>query len=319
MSIVERVRAHLQLYRAHSAPGPVLLMVAGYLAVAEPSLMRVGGVAMLGVLAHLTGFGHNTLMDREVDAEDENKRHHPLHDGRLGFLEGLYAVNVLQVVALSLAVYMAWGNAVALVALLMYVVMGHAYNDGAFSSRSLVSWLPISTSFAALVAFAMYYAGSVDWWLVGYVFVMIWIQTDLESKQKDITTTEPTMIRMMGARVGNGRFHPGWSWVYTGCLQVLQALFLVLVLLRGYSPEGLIAVVVVIAGLLYTYTRQVLPRTYDHEQDLQHIGFHEVFAVFGPLFVVAPLPWATGLALGGLAWYLCMNRFLWGAWTVPRT
>ena len=184
--------------------------------------------ALLGLLAHLGGFGENGLTDLEYDRLDPSKADHPLVSGRvrfgtaLAFVYGCQAGGVLVFVLLSGHLgTSAWHPTLLSVgSFLGYIVLGHVYNLYGKSWKP-GAVLEISAAFSlAFLAAGSVWTGSATplVWLVSlYAFAFVAFQIAVAGELKEIERpNERNLLRRLGSRVGAGPLgatSPAWSRV----------------------------------------------------------------------------------------------------------
>lgn len=311
------VRDLLQLTRLPVACAPIFILLLSYTTQEGTGTLTMTLLATTGLLFSLAGFLHNNLEDYHQDAFDPNKQAHPLHDGRAGMIPTLHLSFLLQVLGGGLALYLAWGNAAALTALLVTLMSGHLYNDASFSSFSPLSFLPMVGFTTGLACYGMELAGGISWLLAGYIGVSTWIAGGLGSSLKDLRVDRASMLGVLGARIEEGRFHPGWSWVLFGTLQAFQV-WLLHALMGGSGWDQLVFDLLG-SILVVSMFALIVGRPHDRQRDLRWTVVHELTA--GVALIMVMLPIMQGMLFGGglVAWWVLGTRATWGTWLVPRT
>jgi len=116
MSIIEKTKDWLRIFRAQTASAVFLLVLLPYL-VAGGNLFTWYGLALAlwSIFVHHISFGHNTVLDTMLgwDSKDPNKKHHPLIDKRIPVKTALKVITVGFFVCLIIAiifVYYSSGN-----------------------------------------------------------------------------------------------------------------------------------------------------------------------------------------------------------------
>lgn len=310
-------RDWLRLFRAQTAPATFILLVASYLIGGGHDYGVAAILLGLGVVSHFASFGHNTVLDYRYDLEDPSKAHHPLNMGLIQIPQGVRVVNILQALAAAGLAYLAWGDWIAMACLVGFVVCGHWYNDG-YSKVSRLAWLPISAAWAFLALYAMQVGGSINPWFAAYVFATTWFQIDWEGRLKDLETPEPSWMKDLGAKIHAGRFLPGWSQAYSIALQAVQLAIAAYILYAAWTPWKLLPFIILASIMTLTGTQLTSPRPYERAHDLARMGKHEVSATFLGVYLLVDPMLATILCALGLAWFVAMNRALWGTTFAPR-
>jgi hypothetical protein len=309
----------LRVFRAQTSPASFLLAVASYYAGGGSSLLMVGVLVVIGALVHWASFGSNSLTDVAADRADPFKQHHPLVSGRIPEDRAVRVLGWMQMLLLLVLCWLARGDWVGTLGVAVFGVCGYVYNFR-FAKVSVWGWVPITLSFGGLSVWAMRLGGHVNPLFLGWVCVQLVFQIDWSGRLKDLTTSEPSWMKLLGARITNGMFLPGWSLLYAFELQVAQ-IALGTALLHAAGARGLPMVVVaallgIVVGL--TWARLALPRFHSRVKDLRNMALHEVAATFIGLFAVAPFWVACALAAFGFVWFVFFNRILWGTVVAPR-
>jgi len=171
--------------------------------------------ALLGILAHLGGFGENGISDLAYDRQDPSKLEHPLVSGRLSFSSGLAFVYGCQAAGVALFIALEFASPapkslllLPVLAFLGYILLGHVYNFlGKVWKPGAV--LEISGAFAlAFLACGSLWTGGADttvWLVTAYAFVFVGYQIGLAGEIKELgQMNESNLLRRLGSRVGPG-------------------------------------------------------------------------------------------------------------------
>ena len=203
------IRDYLRLGRAQTAA----VEGAGF-----PLAAWIGGAplwalplfALLGLLAHVGGFGENGITDLRYDRLDPSKATHPLVAGRMSILSALLLVFGCQAAGiglfLGLAQYSSHLAQIPLLAFVGYIGLGHAYNvAGKWWKPGAV--LSISGSFAlAFLACGSAWTGHANgliWAVTFYAFVFTAFQIAVAGELKELgQSNERNILRRLGTRIG---------------------------------------------------------------------------------------------------------------------
>jgi 1,4-dihydroxy-2-naphthoate octaprenyltransferase len=162
MTLKEKVRDWLQVFRAQTAPATVIMVLTSYL-LGGGNLFTVEGLSLgiLALLFHWFTFGHNSLMDTVAghDLRDKQKAHHALVRGAIS-LESAHKVIhtglfILTLIAIWLALKGDGNPSLALAWFAIFITAGHAYNDG-LSKTTIWSFAPITICFTAFSLYGFY-------------------------------------------------------------------------------------------------------------------------------------------------------------------
>jgi 4-hydroxybenzoate polyprenyltransferase len=330
------LRDYLQLFRAHTAPASVLTLVVPYLIAGGRDPVTVLLLFALGHLVHYFSFGHNSLMDYSIDIRDPSKKHHPLVAGRISLEDAtrvvLYGQALTGVATALLVLVLSENPALSLLFFSLYILWGHAYNDG-LDHRDEHSWLSISLCAASATLVSYTFVRGLD--LVA-VLLFAWgillelYEVGLLGNAKDLwnPAEEKNPLRRW-AVYESGEFRElrvtrGWI--------ALLAFFCAVRLVASTAVVALVAVAVnaplantlllvsLTAVEAFAVTRTVTelasPRPRRCEL-LSLFGLSESVEYFR-LASLAPMPWPLLLVAYGLTYYVGMNKLLWGTTLGPR-
>jgi 4-hydroxybenzoate polyprenyltransferase len=168
--------------------------------------------AILGIVAHLGGFGENGITDLAYDRGDPSKLDHPLVSGRVPFRRGLVFVYACQAAGVAVFVGVLGlaheHSGVPVLAFVGYILLGHAYNllGKAWKPGAV---LEISGAFAlAFLACATAWTGRATdlvWAVATYAFAFTAFQIAVAGELKELgQRNEGNLLRRLGSRVGPG-------------------------------------------------------------------------------------------------------------------
>jgi hypothetical protein len=334
------LRDYLQLFRAHTAPASVLTLVVPYLIAGGGDLLLVGLFFLLGHLMHYFSFGHNSLMDYWLDIKDPFKRHHPLVAGRISLEDATRVVlygQALTGVAMALLILAFSENpALSLLFFLLYFAWGHAYNDG-LDHRDEHSWLSISLCLASATLISYTFTRGLDQvaaLLFAWGILFELYDIGLLGNVKDLwnPAEEKNPLRRWAVYDKSGEFMGlsvigGWrGWI---------ALLLFFWCVRLVASTAVVALVAVAVNaplentvLLYFFTAvEAFAVTWTitelasarpcRSRLLPLFGLSESVEFFR-LTSLAPMPWPLLLVGYSLAYFVGMNKLLWGTRLGPR-
>jgi 4-hydroxybenzoate polyprenyltransferase len=317
-----KLKSYLQLFRAQTYPASMLCVLVPYLygnGFDAVALMLV----ILSIPMHYFSFGHNSVMDYWFDKDDPNKRHHPLEDGRIKILD---AHNVVQtgmmlfsIVYMLVTLFFAKNTVMALAFLLMYIVFGHGYNDG-LGKSTIFSFAPISLCFTSLAGFGWFMGHeSIDYigvLMLVYVFFNIFYQIAWEGNLKDIEADRVNLLKKMGVREYSFALS---SVVYVSPLaQAFSALTRIIIFVLGtvlaLHTGNFIGVILLIASAYPTIKIMSTRIPWGEKRDdaLMNMSLVEICTIYALMFTVIRLDYAIILGAYGLAYFVGVNKMLWG-------
>ncbi len=336
------IRDWLQLFRSHTSSLEMTIAALGAaLAVGTIWDLNVLLFLLFGWLYHNAGYGHNSVEDfiGGYDRGDPNKAHHPLQRGSIKPMTARYITLGMIAVSFVYGVVISGFNLWAIGVLLTLMVMGFVYN--LFNKRMGCKFLPIALAHSLLFPFSFLGAGGTipigDLFpnptlflpavvLLGTLYLLFQIayQIMIEGDLKDIHMSEASLLKRLGVGVKGGRFHTSaTARIVSFKIKLLSilVLFSIVHLLGGGVIEY--AAVSLMSLLLLFYDRRLMGgRRWDHSACLRDMAIMEVVSTFSLAVVLVPAIGgclsAIGLMAFNLAFFVIMNRLLWGTFLIPR-
>jgi len=323
----------LQLFRAQTGFATFYTVAVPYLlAGGHPGLLVV--LLPLSLLLHYASFGHNSVMDYWHDVSDPHKKHHPLVSGVIDLRRAHQVVHAMLCAGTGLMVLLTLlaspRPAEALAALLMYVALGHAYNDG-LGKHMTHSWAPISLCFTCLVAYGWFLGGgeanAVLALLLAAALSTMFYQIAFEGNLKDVCHEDNLLRRL--ARELECRFASTTLIRYAGptfwWLRVIVDTAVLVAVLRLVSAPLLAYLVLLLVTSVQAYFIAELGRVRHglwRDEVLELFGRIEALQYFRVMVVI--IGDLRGLALyallvvAGATYFVLMNRLLWGTRWGPK-
>jgi len=327
-----KVKKWLQLFRAQTGFATVYTVVTPYMYLTKDLFLSFVLIPIL-LFLHYASFGHNSVMDYFHDLKDPHKQHHPLIAQKIKYETAhnvIHTMLIISSISLIMISLTSKKPVESLVALMMYLVFGHAYNDG-LSKTTKHSWLPISLCFTSLFAYGWFLGGgeiNIKFILLLIaVFMMIFYQIAFEGNLKDICH-ENNLLKNVAKKVecvikNNKTFitYVGnkFSWA-----RFVTFLNLVVVLSLDNMFYGLVTTGITfsIVMILITEMNEKLEEGVDRDLLLKYFGLIEAITFFMMLSLIAfDLIW-LGIyliwVLMGATYFVLMNRYLWETRWAPK-
>lgn len=333
----------LRLFRAQTAPATLLIVLVPYLAAAAFLSWNTLALGIYAVLLHFCTFGHNSLMDYAMgyDKRDPSKSHHPLlTEDWDDFISLHEAQNVIQwglalLVCIGSMGSVMWGAnpLLCMVCLLLYVVFGHAYNDG-LSKESIHGWLPISLCFTSLAGLGWFLShqtiGWVGWVFLAYIFLTELFEIGYEGNLKELPVAgkveEENLLHRMGARIyietrvvgQHGiygpeyvtKFTPGSAPIFSWFTKMgAWTLAATLAVSRVDLSLWWLAMGVPLTSLLVVLNEE---RVFERAKELRTMSIMEVISIYLPIPCLVSWPVAGVLMLVGVLYFFGVNKLIWG-------
>jgi len=322
------------LFRAQTAPATILLILVPYLANGRLFSFETLVVGLFALFIHWVSFGHNSLMDTAMsyDRSDPSKQHHPLVAGRISMAA---AHNVIHwglsgwaVLAILTSLHFSPVPTFAIISIFLWFVFGYAYNSG-LSKECLLSFVPISICFTAMGSWGWFLShnslDSLGWLLLGYFFMTVLFQISWSGHLKELEIKERSNILIkMGAGIRRivstekgstyeeRMFVPGKSWVYGYVVKVINLIFAFLLWSLTRDLVKLVILLLFSAAIITMLHRLITTRPYKREKELRNMSVMEILTIYLPIPLVLPWLEATILMLFGVAYFVLMNKALWG-------
>ena len=332
MTLKEKVRGWLQIFRAQTAPATIILVLSSYL-VGGGNLFTVEGLSLgiFALLFHWFTYGHNSLMDTVSghDLRDKQKAHHPLVRGAIS-LESAHKVIhtglfILTLIGIWLALKGDGNPFLAMAWFAIFITAAHAYNDG-LSKTTVWSFAPIAICFTAFALFSYYISAtkmSDLMFFVALYFAVTWIfQISLSGELKEITEKEANLLRYMGAKISNNRLELGKAKYYGWLVKLVNLGVGCYILYRfGFNLLSIALFALLAALAIYFCHELTKDRIWDRNKSLVHMALEEIATIYIIPTVLIPvigIAASATLMLFGIVYFILYNIFLWGTILRPR-
>lgn len=337
-----KIKAYLQMTRAHTFPATFVLIMVGYL-VGGGNLFSWFGLSLviLAWLIHTQSFGDNSLIDFLTgwDKADPHKKHFPLSKGTIS---PKTATNLIQpgiflttLFALAMTFWSGGNQLLALVWLVVFITAGNWYNKN-FSKTSIFAFFPISLCWASLGLWAFFLASpalsELGVLMAIYVFALEWFENGVEGSTKELETKEVNMLKTLGARLGGfmvspkqgGRlcFSPGPARYYGWAIK-LAGLGTGLIILLNYSLSAVPVVLYLLLASLAVYFCNEITKyqRWDRNRMLRNFAVEEILSIYLlPCILLPVIGYLEGtmLMMSGILYFAIFNRINWGTWLRPQ-
>jgi len=318
----------------HTAPATLLCILVPYLHNASLFDLRALMLAVSAVLFHYFSFGANSLMDTAMgyDLKDPSKQHHPLISGAIKLHEAHNVIHwglaILAAWATALTLWISPNPAMAIVALLLWVAFGHAYNDG-LSKESLFGFMSISICCTASSAWGWFLShgevGTLGAVFLAYTFFTILFQISWSGFIKEMGIKERSnILTKMGAfldvtwkgekvlKPGKARFY-GISIKATGLFLGGLLLYISTGLVTSTSTVLRCFFYVFFAGAALIYLHKLTKtRVYERGKELFNMSVEEIATIYLPIPIMLGLLEASTLMIAGVLYFFSINVAIWG-------
>ncbi|MEM3341741.1 MAG: hypothetical protein QW728_03520, partial [Thermoplasmata archaeon] len=154
--------------------------------------------------------------------------------------------------------------------------------------------------------------------LVIQVVYQIFISGDL----KDLGLKETQAFLRLGVKIEDGMFTiPFAGTLFSLALKAINLLPLFAISYLCESPRPSVMVLLVMSGLIIYMERRLMgPRVWDHHKTTRDMAIMEVLTLFSMLFAMTgAIGWTSVMVLivGGMVYFVLMNRYLWGTLVRP--
>ena len=334
------MKEYLQLGRLHTAPLETVPAIVGA-ALATGTLFHEAVLiwGVYGFFYHVAGYSHNSCTDYQIggDADDPNKQHHPLNDGRLDYETAMGYVALLM---LGLALYsmtaisymQEGGLAILLGALVVaQILFGVGYN----LLNNVTDFKFILITISHTLVFVVSYlasGGPLNWVFLSLtVFVVMWVtfQISVSGEIKDIRVDEHNFMARLGTRVhehtslGDDRLYPSTSAiVWAIFIQLIMASALLPIVVENSQSHmgNMMALLFLYFSMVYLGSRIIDTGKYNRNKRVSNMAYVELLAL--SIFVLAASPYIQeGIILGliplSLSWVVVFNNIQWDTGVRP--
>lgn len=322
------MRNWLRLFRAQTGVATLLLLLVPFLCDSSVGLLEVVAVAAFALLVHYASFGHNSLMDfvGGYDKTDPGKVHHPLNTGVIQIGTAHLVIHWMlifsAVVAVGLVFWMSPAPVYALVFMIGWLAFGFAYNDG-LSKQSKTGCFAITGSMVSVAGFAWFLSHEamteVGALFLTYTYFAIMYQIAWSGFIKEMAQWEPSnVLHWMGARLKRTEDELILLLGPAACFGTYLKFFglatgMILVATVWSPVEGTIAGILAVVAL-YLLSGTIQDRKYERQRELQTMSLMEIATIFLPILPMLGVAKGSVLMLATLAYFVLMNRLLWGGW-----
>ncbi len=261
------------------------------------------------------------------DKADPNKTHHPLVAGRISLTMAHNVIHWglcgLSVAAILISLNFSPDPLLSMVAVLLWVVFGFAYNNG-LSKESVLGFLPITMDFTAMGAWGWSLShGSFDtvgYLLLSFIFFTLLFQVSWSGHIKELGQKEKSNILLkMGLHFeGKKVVVPSYAKVYGIFVKSFNLFLGYLIIWELFSPVKLVYMGILTVLVIFFLHQLTKTRIYQREKELRNMSMMEVLTIYAvPPLVLSPIPAATLMAIG-VVYFFGMNKILWGTSSFPR-
>ena len=318
----ETIKNYLRLGRAQTVPADWLLVLVPFLTGAYVPLMRVIAMSVFMFLIHIISFGENSVLDftQGYDKVDPSKAHHPLSTGAISVPDAMNFIHWGKALLATIGCVMMFlwspNPAMAVLCLFMWYAWGTAYNVG-LSKVSLLGFLPICLCFSFMGGFGWFLSHEnltpTGWWYLAYVFTIILFQISWSGHLKEMGQAEGSnLLIKMGARLIDGFFEPGWSFLYGFAIKGASLYILARIMGPVLSGPAVIWFSFILLGVGIMTGLLCMPRPYYRPDELKRMSLMEIVSIYAPIPLMVPWGQALLLMATGVAYFYLMNRALWG-------
>jgi len=338
--MLEKIRNWLQIFRAHTAPAFVILMLGSYL-IGGGKLFSLPAFAIFvfAILIHFWVSGHNSLMDSCIVSEigslsydvlDKNKKNHPLIAGNIQLSTAHKIIHMGLVVILCFgmlfSLYGSGNTVLSLVFFIIFIVTGYAYNCG-LSKVTVWKFLPSSICFTALCGYTYFIIANepneLFFLMLIYVFLTGIFEIGVEGEQKDIETNQINLLRFLGTKTTKTKIFMSlsskiWSWSIK--LSNIAVGFYILWILDFNTISYLFFIFFAMLALVFAIMI-IESKDWGRNKKLRFYGLEEVCTVYllpSVLIPVIGLLEVIMLMLFGVVYFITLNKINWGTVFAPK-
>lgn len=336
MSIIQKLRAWLIFFRAHTAILETPMAVLG----AALALDTVFHWDMLywivfGVAYHYIGYGMNSYVDwaKGYDKDDEHKQHHPLNTGEITPTQARHVIFGMFILFIVYALWLGDFSIVAVVGVAVMFISGLSYNY--FGKVTKHKYIPISIVHTMVFVYPyITYTTEFNILLVlgaAAFFIHHVYQIAISGDIKDIKQDESSLIRSWGAdvvtlkngaevmRLGSKVKQISIALVFLEVM-LAAAIYTIAVIRHEYRLLYILPIGMTSLWMVIEHAKLTTSQPYRREESISRMsrkelaGFWMMTAAFIPHIGLLGF---IAVIIASLAYFLPISKFMWGNWVRP--
>ena len=296
------------LFRSHTASLTVTVVLIGFILGGGKLFSLLGLVLIVfSLFLHYFTFGNNSLMhacivprvgELPYDVQDEMKKHHPLITEKIKLSTAhkvIYTgIFLISIVAIIISFYGSGNTSLSLAFFLIFGVTGFAYNCG-LSKVTIWKFLPISTCFAALSAYAFFLMADTinDLFIMVFIFIFLAevFQTAILSDQKDIETNfEINFLKYLGTKISNDKIYMSFSSkVVSWFIKLLNLAIGLYIFISTEINIAILFFIILFMLIIVYYTYKIIHDTeWGRYKKIKYYSFEEISTIIFLLIILIP-------------------------------
>lgn len=354
--IVDKLVDFLRIFRAHTTPATVLIIIPFY-ALGGGNLWSWHGLFVLlwSILVHWSGYGGNSVSDAWAgyDQLDSHKQHFPLVSERIKITTGVKLLQTMLLLSSMIAsILILYGNGDKVLSLTLIFIgttAGFNYNSGINKVTGLK--FLFLTLFGVTLAASCFYMTANPYgelldiflvvpstlgltyprWIVDQVFLWgllycmfgAFYQIGWLGELKEILhPSEVNLLTQFGAKISeDGLFIPGKARLFGDLTKIGQLVSAFFITLLINNLVCWIILLVASIGALYFHHQLAKKRQWIRNETLTNSAKEEICVLFLLPLLLAPIVgWnlILPLILFSLIWYIIFNKLLWNTILRPQ-
>lgn len=329
MGIIDKLRAWLVLFRAHTAilEAPMAALGAA-LGIGTFWDIEVALWAIFGIIYHFVGYGMNSYVDwkKGYDKKDPNKQHHPLNTGEINPESASKVIKSMMILLIIYAIILSNFTVGALLTLIIMVSSGVLYNYvGKEIQHKYILVSIVHTSVFVMPFMAYQSTMNIVWFGALAYFVHHVFQILISGDVKDIKQDESGIIKDMGMRISET--DEGEEILDTDpdviavsyIISFIEVIIVISILLFYESGPIVTTFALLMAGWMIIEIDEIIAEgLYNRKRRINAMsrkelaGLWMIFASF--CTVIGIEAWLTMVVLSAL-YFVPVSNFMWGSLT----
>jgi 4-hydroxybenzoate polyprenyltransferase len=330
------------LFRSHTAPATIAVVMIGFI-LGGGKLFSLYALLLIifSIFLHYFTFGNNSLMhacivpkigELPYDAQDKMKKHHPLITEKIKLSTAhkvIYTgIFLISIAAIIISFYGSGNTSLSLAFFLIFGVTGFAYNCG-LSKVTVWKFLPISTCFAALSAYAFFLMADTinDLFIMVFIFIFLAevFQTAILSDQKDIETNfEINFLKYLGTKISNDKIYMSFSSkVVSWFIKLLNLAIGLYIFISTEINIAILFFIILFMLIIVYYTYKIIHDTeWGRYKKIKYYSYEEISTIIFLLIILIPYMGLLEVLIITLflpSYFVIFCKINWGTFFTIRT
>jgi len=235
---------------------------------------------------------------------------------------------LISIAAIIISFYGSGNTSLSLAFFLIFGVTGFAYNCG-LSKVTIWKFLPISTCFAALSAYAFFLMADTinDLFIMVFIFIFLAevFQTAILSDQKDIETNfEINFLKYLGTKISNDKIYMSFSSkVVSWFIKLLNLAIGLYIFISTEINIAILFFIILFMLIIVYYTYKIIHDTeWGRYKKIKYYSYEEISTIIFLLIILIPYMGLLEVLIITLflpSYFVIFCKINWGTFFTIRT